>query len=626
MSPSHGGAWPECCARTITANQIMTVTAASQAHASKYAIASAERGDIRRSDTHRAVCTAVTTAGTWPLTQLLFLAAAAICGGGAAFLVIREWPHFELISLALQVLVLLPALLLVIRAPGQCGMQIPWRPIARASLMTFVVVAAALSWRLCHGLIIPDESSYRHQARILASGKLSVAAPPGAAQLPIQSARPIRFAHELVWARGWYSKYPLLWPLVLAIPEALGAGWLVTPALGVLLLIIIGRIAREVFSPDVADATLVLTALSPAFMVYCTGRLPHALAGVLVAGATLACLQGVRTRRVSRILWMFVLLVCAFHVRPFTAFVTAVVLGSAALWMSRRDRRTLIRVAIIAGAGATVSIVSVLAYNRAFTGQPLVSPYALVRGVDIPTEINASAATIFHSVLTTWRFSAQCTLLFSVPFLFPAAAAGFWMFRKHSWAIPVLAVLFCGMVLAHLVQPEPSGSPVGERYWFEGFFAVTTLAAAWIVRFTSTRRLQRAAAMTLGLGFALVQIGLIVAAGMRLDSISGPRREMRQLAETFRDCHCVVFFEDDPPFYGEHLNLNGPDWQSTHVFYAVDPGASQRDQWAAKLGRQGWVALRFDTAIGRAEIASTRLNLNHTVTAEVIPYPVAAGE
>jgi hypothetical protein len=396
--------------------------------------------------------------------------------------------------------------------------------------------------------------------------------------------------------------------LVLAIPEALGVGWLVTPLLGTLLLVLIGRIAREVFNPTVADAATVLTVLSPAFLANCAGRMPHALAGVIVAGATLACLQGIRTGRISRLLWMFALLVFGFHVRPFTTFLAAAVLGVTSLWLLGKDRPALLRVASLAVAASLVSIFSILAYNWLFTGQPLLSPYALQRGTAVPIEIRASLGTMVRNAGWTWRFSTQSMLLYSFPLLFPMAVAGYWLYRKHSRAVTLLAALFCAMVLGHFVQVESSSSVIGERYWFEAFFAVSILAAAYLVQLTSAKRLGRAAAMTAITGLVLAQAALIVAAAIRLDDTSEPRREVRQLAESYQHCHCVVFLRDNPPFFGEHLNLNGPDWQQADVFYAIDPGGSQRDEWATRLGRRGWVLLTFNPSGHRAETEVTHLN------------------
>jgi hypothetical protein len=517
----------------------------------------------------------------------------------------RRWPHYELIGIGLQLFVLLPALLWLVRARAGNGARIDWQRLGRVVLLIFPFATAALSWRLSQGLTIPDESSYRHEARILASGRLVAPPPPGAAGRPTESPRPIRYTHEIVWSGGWFSKYPIGWPLVLAIPESLGVGWLVTPLLGTLLLFLIGRIAREAFGPEVAGVATILTALSPAFLAYCTGRLSHALAGVLVAGATLACLQGVRTGRISRFVWMFALLVCGFHVRPFTMLVVAEVLSGGSLWMLRKDRPVLLRVASLAFLAAAASILTVLAYNRVFTGQYLLSPYAMERGIGVPVEIQATPAMMIHNVSNRLRFSAQSIVLFSFPFLFPAAAGGLWFFRKRCWAAGLLTTLFCAIAVAYLVQTEASASLVGERYWMEAFFGVSILAAAWVVRATSAAQTERTALIVAGVGLAVAQLVLTGFAAIKLDVASEPSREMRRLAESFQHCRCVVYLCENPPFHGEHLNLNGPDWQNAEVFYAVDPGVALRDEWAARLGWLQWVALTYNPSAGRAEIEST---------------------
>jgi len=78
---------------------------------------------------------------------------------------------------------------------------------------------------------------------------------------------------------------------------------------------------------------------------------------------------------------------------------------------------------------------------------------------------------------------------------------------------------------------------------------------------------------------------------------------MSRAAQGYRNCNCVVYIENSlPAFYGPNLNLNGPDWPSAGVFYALDPGLEGRAKWAAILHKQRWVALRYDTPRGVAMV------------------------
>lgn len=535
--------------------------------------------------------------------------AACIYSPITAAAVIGNWSHYELLVLVLQFCLLLPALWygLSETRPAAASFVPRFKSLWPLCLIALIVLAP-VSWRISRGVMISDESSYRHEARILGSGRLFAAAPPGAADRPVDAPEPIRFTHEIVWRKGWYSKYPIGWPLVLAIPEKLSLGWLATPALGALLLWIAGAVAKEVYGPAIPFVAIALTALSPYFLANSVGRMSHALAAVIVSFATLACLEGIRLRRLGRFIVMFGLLIFGFHVRPFTTMVAAVVLGLSALWGVRKDRSLLIRVGAAGFGAAIVSVASVLVYNWVFTGNPYISPYALQRGTLIPAEIGASFSTIASNLVAQWRFAAQSTLIYAFPFVFLLAGYGFWITRKQSSGARILATLFAAMVLGHLVQFESSSSVLGERYWYEAYFCITVLAARGLVELISGLKTSAVMARFTLTAVATIQLVVLAASAIRLDATSGPRREVRQLAETYDHCHCVVFLEDKHPFYGQHLNLNGPEWKSADVFYAIDPGPSERDAWAARLGRREWVVLTYDPGEKRAEIDRSHLS------------------
>lgn len=480
------------------------------------------------------------------------------------------------------------------RAPSDVRVGILPRASRQIILLTtilFLLIAGVLSWRVSGGISYPDESSYHHQARIFGAGQLFAVSPPTMPGIRI------RFEHEIVSDKGWYSKYPVGWPLVLAIPEKLGMGWLVAPVLGALTLLLLGKIAYELFNSwDIAALAVTMTALSPYFLSNNIGRMSHALAGVLIAAAALFCLQGMRTGRVIQFVWMFALLIVVFHVRPFTALIAAIVLGLSALLSAYSDRRV-VALSVVAG---LVSVASVLAYNYVFTGDPLVSPYALVRGRMTPVEIGATFSVIREMLLTTWRFSVQSTLLFSFPFVFLLAAYG--LFTSQTKRAYVLAALFLLIVVAHLVQTEPSVSVVGERYWSEAYFGVTVLAAAGILRLLEHYKVEPTTKRAMAFVLLAVQVVMTAASAVRLDAMVIPTREVRKLAETYRECDCVVFLKETDPFFSKHLNLNGADWRTTKAFYAEDPGPQLRQSLAGRLGKQQWIVLGYDPVLSTASV------------------------
>jgi len=208
---------------------------------------------------------------------------------------------------------------------------------------------------------------------------------------------------------------------------------------------------------------------------------------------------------------------------------------------------------------------------------------------------------ILQNVASMWRFATQSTLLYSFPLVFPLAIAGFWAAKKERSDVWILAALFTGMVFGHLLQTEPSSSLIGERYWFEAYFCVTILASYFVVRLFRSWRPGRAAAVAI-YTMSAAQVLIMLASAGQLNFAAWSGREMRRLAESYEHCGCVVFLQDSNPFHGAYLNLNGPSWPRADVFYAIDPGAPERREWAGGFGGREWGVLRYDRNARRAEV------------------------
>jgi hypothetical protein len=518
--------------------------------------------------------------------------------------VMRSVRHYELIAIVLQVALLLPALWIGLKGsqPDPAGWPVRGRWVA-ATAAAFLLVAGPVSWIVTRGITNPDESAYRFQARILASGRLVAMAPPGAPERPNNSPAPLKYNQHILSVRGWYSKYPIGWPLLLAIPERFGWAWIVNPLLAAGILICTARIARVAFQPASAVLAAVLLALSPYFLAQCVTRMSHAFAGLLVAATTLLCVEGLRSRKLRHFIGMYLLIVLGFHVRPFTSLIVAVTLSISVIVFLRRDRTLLTRVLFVGFAAALAAGTSIALYNLAFTGSALISPYAQYRGATVPAEVSTSPAQVAVNLKSVWRFSSQSTILFSFPLLFVCAALGFWASRKRSPLVWVLMALFAATVVGHLIQFESSGSVIPERYWFESFFAVAILAAEGLLTAVAALKSSRRSLVLAACGLVIIQVPLMLVACRILMTRSFPSAAVRQVAEKLGGCNCVVFLKKSPPlFYGEHLNLNGPDWQSANAFFAVDPGPEQRSEWTRVFGRSQWILVTYDPGLGAGSL------------------------
>lgn len=455
----------------------------------------------------------------------------------------------------------------------------------------FVLAAAAGNYVVGKGLLYPDEGAYSFQARILASGRLMAETPEGGLTPQGRPVPALEYAHIILSPSGWFSKYPIGWPSALALPERWRLGWLASPLLGGVLLMLVGLTGREAFGRREAKLSVGFASLSPFVFSIALGRMSHAFCAVLVAGATICCLRGVRLLALRWLILMFSLIVVSLHVRPLTAVLAGVVLCGYTVIRLRRWNRIPIVIALSVVA-AVVAITSVLWYNKIFTGSAWLSPYAMYRGLQVPVEITASIKTITENIRTLWRASLQSTLVYSFPGVFPFACYGAWRGRRRP-AVLLLIVLWGVICCGYLIQPESSKSVIGERYWSEAYFSVALLASLGIAiaigrrpcfsgPFTSWLRLSSA--------FQILVTCIVI---YKLILVSQPTAKVRELAEQYRRTPAVVFLSD---YFGVYytVNLNEPEWRSAPAFFALDPGAPARADWARRLKRREWVVIRYD--------------------------------
>jgi hypothetical protein len=105
----------------------------------------------------------------------------------------------------------------------------------------------------------PDSTSYLFQAKIFASGRLSLPPPPdyGFSSSP----------HINILNGKWYSKYPFGNALILSLGVIIHAPWIVAPLLSTLTLMVIYFIIKEIYGKNLSIVAMLLTLFSPAFLI-----------------------------------------------------------------------------------------------------------------------------------------------------------------------------------------------------------------------------------------------------------------------------------------------------------------------------------------------------------------------
>jgi hypothetical protein len=513
--------------------------------------------------------------------------------------------HLVLKLTVIQYAFLLPAAvcyLLYKRIPdGRMQSRTTWS--VAASYLTYAVLATFLALGVIHkdrGLQFGDELGYRFESRVFLDGRLAADAPPKTTPDGDTYLNEFHFDHFIIHENRWTAQYPPGWPAVLALGTLLHQDWLLNPLLGLWILWITYNIAILVFDENVGRLAVFFMIASPSFLLNSVGFMSHPLCGVLLAAASLFLFHGLESGRMRDFLIMLLLVALAALVRPWTAFCVGTVLGVTALWSLRHRRRrllSLIAIATLVGAAPTAIL---LAYNHALTGSYWQSTYALAENHTFTVAFNVSPVSILKTVAVATRWSLEQTDFYTVPFLLLLATYAVFAETGRRRDAYILGTLFAALVIGYTAQPIPSGSTVGERYYYESFFAVAILGARgwsllrtrWSLHFTWVATVTLIAVSCFHYAVAINTVRNRVTPHIRvMDAIEG-----------LRLTDAVVYLKGD---FATHFNHNAADWRHAPVFYMVDPGPSRRAVVAGALQRSAWVVVSYDAEKQWAHVDSS---------------------
>jgi hypothetical protein len=204
-------------------------------------------------------------------------------------------------------------------------------------------------------------------------------------------------------------------------------------------------------------------------------------------------------------------------------------------------------------------------------------------------------------VITRW--SLQATLFWGCLGVLPGAAYAVLRERERRPEVLLLGGIFLALVLGHVLQTENSSSLVGERYYFEAYWAVAIAGArGWylLARKSSAGAAGVGAACALLLAAQLVHVALYSA---RLADASAPGRAFTAAVAAVTRPEAVVFLQQP---VSRERNYNVARWREASRFYMEDPGPGRRDQFVRALGKRSWVLVRFDAVSGSVTTEASR--------------------
>jgi hypothetical protein len=356
------------------------------------------------------------------------------------------------------------------------------------SLLAVVVtylVADRVFERMAH---IEDEMAFVWQAQAIARGKLTLPSPPGAQSFVVP------FVVDYQGQR--FGKYPLGWPVLLAIGIRLGIRSWINPLLAGLAVWLTYRLGKRTFGETVGLLAAGLTITSPFYLMNSGSLLSHPFGLVLSAAFALAWLdafcQPVTSQRWLPTLVAALTLGMLALTRPLTAIAVGLPFGVHGLFLLvRGDWATRRRVFAIGAISLAMGSLLFL-WQYAVTGNALLNPYTLWWSYDRVGfgpgyGVTPGGHTLQIAIFNT-RVSLQSGNLdlfgwFRLSSIFlPFGLLA--MVRKPRPAAFLTSAALVGSVFPSLVLVYLSywiGSYLfGPRYFYEGLYSLTIFSAAGI--------------------------------------------------------------------------------------------------------------------------------------------------
>jgi hypothetical protein len=483
----------------------------------------------------------------------------------------------------------------------------PGRPDRFAlSAAAFVTILAAV---LCFYSYerhphVPDEVAYLAQARLFASGAVTMPAPPV----------PEGFEAYLMMGNGnsWYPVPPPGWPIILTVGELFGLPWLVNPFLAGINVLLVYVLLRELYPKSLARISIFLLALSPWYIFLGMSFMTH----MFSLTCALAAAVGVAwSRREDKAIWAWfggLALGMISMVRPLEAVAVAGLLGLWAIGIGGKR----LKAAGIAGLILSSMIVGGigLAYNAVLTGNAAEFPinvytdehfgknsnaygFGADRGMGWEFDPYPGHGPFDALVNTNLNVSATNTELFGWSigsFLLIAIGLCVGGLKRSDYLM--LAVI-AAIYMLHFFYYFSGGPDFGARYWFLMVVPLVVLAARGIQKLAARFDEQfegggiRVYAAVLALCLLSVITFIPWRAIDKYHNFRGMRPDIRYLADVYEFGRSLVLIQGNKhPDYDSAMIYNPLDLRANAPIYAWDRDSSTRKKLlAAYSDRPVWI-------------------------------------
>ena len=461
--------------------------------------------------------------------------------------------------------------------------------IALALSLITILVTYYVTERYFEGIPhLEDEIAYVWQARAIADGNLTVASPPQAESFLV----PFVVDHN----GQRFGKYPLGWPVVLAIGVRLGIRSFINPLLAGLGVWLTYRLGKKVFGETVGIIAAALTLTSPFFLMNSGTLLSHSFGLVLSTAFALAWIDGFGEQNVSRRTLPTAVAGLTLGVlaltRPLTALAVALPFALHGLYLLiRADWHTRRHVMAVGSLALAVSAVTLL-WQYAVTGDALLNPYTLWWSYDKIGFGPGYGVTENGHSLNLARINTRFSLRVGYSDLFGWGRFS-WIFLpfgilaillRRNWRGVLVAAVFPSLVIFYMAY-WVGAWVFGPRYYFEGLFSlilITGAGIAWLAGWPAQpgescptyQGWKRFRPLIVSALVAILIVGnLIYYTPLRLSNLRGlygmDRADLKPfLTEQAQDLApaLIVVHPENWMVYGVLLDLQSPDLDSPFIF------------------------------------------------------------
>jgi len=327
----------------------------------------------------------------------------------------------------------------------------------------------------------------------------------------------------------------------------------------------------------------------------------HVACAVFIALATLALVTGFETRKVAHFALMFAALSFALLIRPFSAVCVGVPLVGSLVWDLKDDWRRLLKVSAVGIIFGAIASFIVLYNNKVLTGRYWLSPYAVYAKSEAIPDLRPTAMNAIRYVMMIFPVSLGRVALYSFPFilLLPIYAVIYERSRRSLLLLCIALSLIGGYTIKLAV---PSDSFIGERYYFDVYFAIGILSAAGWEKLRRNWKPSAAAVRALVLGLGCLTLYYYMYAAHAAIQFRRGYYSVYRAAQKTTQGRVLVFMAPSKYFDPHNYNPNPGDWESARVLFVVDPGEEGRASAASILNRPSWLVMSYDPNAKRAVI------------------------